>query len=320
MPDDRPPPPEPALDGASVLRLDPAIHAIPYGDDELFVRRGSRSVYSRVIRDDSRARVLSPLVGALSEPASLGDLRARHPGREEQVDAALELLEREGVVQRVTDRAARSADDRPVHILGDGQIARILADALTIPVATTLQTHSSVSSNGAHGTDLLDLELDEHVGEDGRLVVVAIDHLRPALSHAVNVWAADVRRPWLNVTTDGTELLVGPIVVPGRTACFNCFEIQDEATRQHRDHFLVYKERLELDGRRPETSTAAAYLAASWAALAVTQFEESGSSFLVERLLRIDLDRMDVVSQRVYALPRCPVCSRVRHDLRHTFL
>lgn len=319
MLDDRLTSDDPGPDGALVLRLDPAIHAIPYGDDELFVRRGSRSTYSRVIRDESRARVLSPLVAALSRPASIDDLRARHPGREEQVDSALDLLEREGVVQRVVDRAARAADDRPVHVLGDGQIAHILSQALTVPVAMTLQ-ESSHASNGSHVADLLDVDLDERLGEEGRLVVVATDQLRPALSHAVNVWAADVRRSWLNVTTDGTELLVGPIVVPGQTACFNCFEIQDEATRQHRDHFLVYKERLELDGSPLQTSVAAAYLAASWAALAVTQFEETGSSFLVERLLRIDLDRMDVVSQRVYALPRCPVCSRARHDLRHTFL
>jgi ribosomal protein S12 methylthiotransferase accessory factor len=151
-------------------------------------------------------------------------------------------------------------------------------------------------------------------------VVVATDHLRPALSHAFNTWAAEMSRPWLNVTTDGTELLVGPIVVPGQTACFNCLEIQDEATRQYRHDFLVYKDAIERDGSLAAVSTPAAYLAASWAALAVAQFEQSGPCFLVDRLLRIDLDRLDVVAQRVFALPRCPVCARTRHDLRHAFL
>jgi bacteriocin biosynthesis cyclodehydratase domain-containing protein len=149
--------------------------------------------------------------------------------------------------------------------------------------------------------------------------VVAPDGLRPGLSHAVNEAAAELGVPWLNVAVDGTELLVGPIVIPGLTACFNCFEICDEAGRQHRNDFLIYKDHVSEDRGIP-VQAPHAYLAAAWAAEGIVQFAREGRSFLVERVLRVDTERLEVISQRVFQLPRCPVCSRRRPELRHTFL
>jgi hypothetical protein len=107
--------------------------------------------------------------------------------------------------------------------------------------------------------------------------------------------------------------------VPGLTACFNCFDVFDESGRQHRNDFLIYKDQLG-EGRPIPVRPTNAYLAAAWAAQGVEQFVRDGRSFLVERVLRVDAERMEVITERVFQLPRCPVCSRGRPELRHTFL
>lgn len=292
------------------IQTDPALSVVPYGEDEIFVRRGSRSPYSRLIRDTARRRLLSRLVSQLVEPASLDELRRRFDGREGDVDDIVQMLETEGVVSR---RPAAPPAVRRVRLLGAGRTADTLTDILSG------RSDVEVVSAGVPPEELLDADLDDLL--DGiDLAIVAPDGLRPGLSHAVNEATALTGTSWLNVAADGGELLIGPVVLPGETACYTCYEITDEAGRRHRNDFLVYKDALDAAGFHPAVPAPQAHLAAAWAALAVTQLVETGRCFLTERVLRVDTERMEVIGQRVLQLPRCPVCSRCRPDLRHTFL
>jgi bacteriocin biosynthesis cyclodehydratase domain-containing protein len=210
-----------------------------------------------------------------------------------------------------------------MRVLGAGPIAAVLAmildEAGQVPVETVWEGDARPAREPQRRVpDLLDADLGDLLS-GARLAVVAIDGMRPGLSHAVNEAAAEAGVPWLNVAADGPELLVGPIVVPGLTACFNCFEVFDESGRQHRHDFLIYKDALR-DGRPIPVPPTRAYLAAAWAAQGIEQFVRDGRGFLVERVLRVDTERMEVISERVFQLPRCPLCSRGRPELRHTFL
>ena len=308
---------------AELVQIDPFTHVIPYGDDEVFVRRGSRSVYSRLIRDGGRRRLLAAVIRDLAEPCPVGALHERYPDRVADVDEIVAMLEAEGVVCRrgAGDPGPLTGD--PVRVLGAGPIAAVLAmildEAGQVPVETVWEGDARPAREPQRRVpDLLDADLGDLLS-GARLAVVAIDGMRPGLSHAVNEAAAEAGVPWLNVAADGPELLVGPIVVPGLTACFNCFEVFDESGRQHRHDFLIYKDALR-DGRPIPVPPTRAYLAAAWAAQGIEQFVRDGRGFLVERVLRVDTERMEVISERVFQLPRCPVCSRGRPELRHTFL
>ena len=312
------------------VQTDPRVHITPYGEDEIFVRRGSRSTFSRVIRDEGRRRMLTRLVFDIVEPVAVDQVLLGYPGREQDVQSILELLEQEGLVRRTgvngvsigsTEAEDTDADlTGPVRILGDGLIATVLADLLRAEgQKVELLLDAPEHSDSTPDADLLDRCFDEDL-DGSRLIVVAVDHLRPALSHAINEWAAANGQPWMHLTTDGDELLIGPIVVPGSTACFNCLEIQDEAGRGLRNDFLAYKDRLRRERHRPSIPAAVGHLAAAWAALAIDELTQGGRSFLIERLLRLDTDRWDVITQQVFQIPRCPVCIRTRPDPRHTFL
>jgi bacteriocin biosynthesis cyclodehydratase domain-containing protein len=304
-----------------IVQLDPFAHITPYGDDEIFVRRGSRSVYSRLIRDGGRRHLLAPVTRALAEPCSIAALHERYPDRTGDVDEIVAMLAAEGVLRRGGTETTPPTGD-PVRLLGAGPIAtalaRILEESGQVPVELVWEGPGAPAGGARRVDDLLDTDLDALLAGT-RLAVVAVDGMRPGLSHAVNEAAADAGVAWLNVAADGPELLVGPLVVPGLTACFNCFEVFDESGRQHRNDFLVYKDQLR-EGNTIPVRTTQAHLAAAWAALGIEQFVRDGGGFLVERVLRVDTERMEVISERVFQLPRCPVCSRRRPEPRHTFL
>jgi bacteriocin biosynthesis cyclodehydratase domain-containing protein len=158
--------------------------------------------------------------------------------------------------------------------------------------------------------------------EEVDLLVVALETFPPSLLHNVNDLAIAAEKPWLPVHADGSEVIVGPLVVPGRSPCYNEYEIQHEASRTLRREYLLYREELTRQpiGAAPQLLPPYAGIAASWTVTAVLPFLLEGSSFLVGRAVRVDFERLEVTNERVLRLPRCPACVCLRPDLRHPFL
>jgi bacteriocin biosynthesis cyclodehydratase domain-containing protein len=177
-----------------------------------------------------------------------------------------------------------------------------------------------VAPGTADEEDAVIVDVIERAAAEGELLVLATTHLRPALSLRVNELAIERGVTVLHVCLDGPEARIGPVVVPGVTACYACWESQDEGSRHLRHDFLAYKDRLARVPSETEARPAVVHLAAAWAALAAHPAASGRGSFLHGRSLRVETERSEVVSHRILQLPRCPVCSRARHDLRHAFL
>jgi len=177
-----------------------------------------------------------------------------------------------------------------------------------------------VTPGEAAEEDALVEDVIDRAAAAGEFVVLATTHLRPALSLRVNELAIERGVTVLHVCLDGPEAHVGPVVVPGVTACYACWETQDEGSRHLRHDFLAYKDRLARVPAETEARPAVVHLAAAWAALAARSTAAGRGSFLHGRSLRVQTERSEVVTHRILQLPRCPVCSRARHDLRHAFL
>lgn len=299
----------------TVWRLRSGLQLIPYGPDEVFVRHGSRSPMSRVVRDPDRRRVIEPLLAGLSDmPHSVDDLRGRVGGEIDDLGDLLEQLEAAGVVESV-DPVSRLLR---VTVIGDGAIAHQLESLLGEEFEIT-----TLGGDSADLDEIQDLLADDELDTD--LVVLAIDNYRPALELAANSAVAVGGHPLLRVTVDGDHCLVGPLIVPGQSACLNCLDIQDEASRHFRHDFIVYKDHADLEAISSDDGptlldTIAASTAASIAAAGLMAARDKRWGFLFERVVRVDLGRFDVTTDRLFALPRCPVCLRTRAELRHTFL
>ncbi|WNM29184.1 TOMM precursor leader peptide-binding protein [Streptomyces sp. Li-HN-5-11] len=77
------------------------------------------------------------------------------------------------------------------------------------------------------GHDITTMETDEGTHPSlwprADLIVLATSHERPRINEAADQAAFAWGIPWFGVHTTPTEVLCGPVVVPGRTACHQCY-------------------------------------------------------------------------------------------------
>ncbi len=165
------------------------------------------------------------------------------------------------------------------------------------------------------------------VFEQCGFVLVALERFSPSVLHAANRAALAAGRPWMSVYFDGSEAVIGPLYVPGDTACYNEFEVQNEACIARQDDYHVYKDSLASPSAAPGDRRAPdpvlppfLAIAGGWAATAAIPFLAGRGSFLLERAVHVDFERAEIDYQNVLKLPRCPACSPARHPYRHPFL
>ncbi|MFI6499660.1 TOMM precursor leader peptide-binding protein [Nonomuraea typhae] len=82
-------------------------------------------------------------------------------------------------------------------------------------------------------TTVLDIDTGTHpsLWPHADLFVLAVSHERPRIADAVDRAAFAWGTPWLESCLETTDIRVGPVVVPGCTACYRCFV---NRRRQHR--------------------------------------------------------------------------------------
>lgn len=294
------------VDQEMKLQLRSGLHLLPQGDDEVFVREGSRAAFSKVIRDEQNRRILSKLVQKATVPGTLGELADRLEMTTEDIEPVVQRLVEDDIMHPVSE-----VKDYSIAVVSEGNLGAALLNVMG--------DMDAVSATAADPEDLTSGQLDAVLGESD-LLVVATTVLRPALNHAANEIAHEFTIPVLFVFADGPEVQVGPMVYPGETACYTCFEVQDEGARHLRDEFLVFKDDLDRHPAEKSVNAPMAAMASAWATLAVADAQSKTMSRLAERIVRVETDRLEVASHRILQLPRCPSCSRHRADLQHTFL
>jgi bacteriocin biosynthesis cyclodehydratase domain-containing protein len=339
------------------LMVNPNLRIARCSDDEVMIKHGARSTFSELLRDDKRTKLLGRVLERLRTPASLADLADEGlvaAPLEGVVAGLLDHLHAEGVliepdsdlalayVDTVLERggagSARLMTQR-LAVLGAGALAGRIARNLAVfhPAALAVvqdpgegEGHAAalareLDDGGTQATAATVSLADEFALRDALadvdFAVVAPDAYSPRVLHAVNAAAIALERTWMAVHLDGSDGIVGPIHVPGESACHLEVEMQQEAAIGFRDDYLVYKEALdnELALDRfllpPHLDTIAGL--ASGAAL---RFLVSGRSFVVGRMVRVDFERMGFDTQEVLRLPRCPACVQLQPAYQHEFL
>ena len=155
------------------------------------------------------------------------------------------------------------------------------------------------------------------------LTVVALDVFSPALLHTANEIAIREEKPWMFAYLDGSEISIGPIMMPGDGPCYLELAIQQDAALKHRGHSWLYSERMNQ-----VKETTASYLrvvpahvdiAAGLTASEAIRWAVLRSSALMGRSLHISLETLQFNHANVMRLPRCPACARIRAPYRATF-
>ncbi len=219
-----------------------------------------------------------------------------------QVHYALNRLEQQGFLCEADDcgRAEESAL-WTVQGLDPGTAARRLAE-----------TTVSIQAFGIDAEPLHTLlqALNIHIATNGTLRLVVTDHyLRPELQ-TCNQEALESGQPWFLIKPVGCEVWVGPLLRPGKTACWECLAQRIRANRPVLDY---------LDGIRGDLGAPAldvcrtsATLAIGWglAANAVASFLVHGSEqpLFEGKIQTLDLLTYRSQSHTLVKQPACSVC------------
>jgi len=162
----------------------------------------------------------------------------------------------------------------------------------------------------------------EQLFEESDFVIAAFDELLTARLHVVNRVALEAEKPWASIYVDGSEGVVGPIYVPGDTACYNEFEQQAFAV----SGFLKKEVLTYYDHLAGKTAASVGVslppfidIVSGQLTSGVLAYLASGRSFLVGRAIRNDFERMAVDYEDIHRIPRCPACAPFR-PFRHVFL
>ncbi len=202
-------------------------------------------------------------------------------------------LDPEGAVVATAHRLAAASGDGPAAVaerLRSAQVGFVGPADRTEPVARLLRRSG----------------VEAHADPDGRELTVAVG-LPPAELAALNLDLHAARSPWLPVGAfDGRLAEVGPLVVPGETACAECVRIR------RRSASGCARDQAELSAV-PPAAVAPPTIDALLAALVaddVVRWLGLRDPSLPGSLTTVELSPAPVVSRRhVLRVPRCPACS-----------
>jgi bacteriocin biosynthesis cyclodehydratase domain-containing protein len=328
------------------LRLKRQYSIVAHGPDLVELRHGVWNPESHVLRDDSSSGRLHRIIRRLDGSASPSEIarveRVPLEDVEELIDylGGLDLLESTAASAfdhhldaLVPWRRDEDTDLRSVMLVGDteltGPIGAHLGACLpdidvVHPVADDPAWSAVKDSSAADLNDGLAFEqaLDTASSWRGSLLVHATHVVDPVMARVLNRLCIGLAVPWLHAALDGPFLLVGPLMVPARSACYECLETRVVMNMRQRAEYLRYKDAIaELRvtrGTLPVQSVVTAMLA-SHAALEALNYLTTGSTFTFNKILAIYLPTMEFAYNEVLRVPGCRACGAVA-DRDHTGL
>jgi molybdopterin-synthase adenylyltransferase len=181
--------------------------------------------------------------------------------------------------------------------------------------------------NGAHGalrlSRMSEAAVDAIVGEacsDADLVIVPNDGPGPALNRMVNEVCLAREKPWLPVVLFGNDVGIGPLVVPGQTACFMCYELRMKGNLLFADEYVAFEDHL-LKGLASDVAQGglkvyAGVVAGITAIEAIKFLTKFTYPLALGRLIRFNFVNYQYMVHPVLRLPRCPRCGPVGPTVR----
>jgi bacteriocin biosynthesis cyclodehydratase domain-containing protein len=216
-------------------------------------------------------------------------------------------------------------------IVGDGDLARAIVGetalagvgkirALNLPNDISLRAVDELVSIEGIGAPLEDLKALEDALAFGpqSMLAVALDRPEPSLVGPINDIAQRFNMPLLLTQLNGTEAVVGPFVIPGKTACLLCHHLRTVRNLDFYEEYRAWERWTGTDGKnmRAAIGTLGSFTSVA-AGLAATEIIRRISFFyepeLYGKFLTVNALTYEVISHQVVRLPRCPGCSKARN-------
>ncbi len=213
---------------------------------------------------------------------------------------------------RVVDDTQLTDAEVKAAALSNGGAKRTRAEALTARATKTAGARQSF------GHVPVDLDSDAEVAravEGADCALVCIDAPAPALLRAVNRAALKTGTPWLAGQIYGGLGVVGPTVVPGESACYQCYELWRDAHLPNAREVVQYETRLSemsaIRNPRAAPRPLATCLAGLVALEALRLVTRQARPQTVGRFLRVQFFEPEMTYHPIIRLPGCPACGRL---------
>lgn len=213
-----------------------------------------------------------------------------------------------GALHLLDDGEVGKDDLLSVRSWSDRHLGRPRREAL-MEVSTEASPWCRVTSGPLELSDSGQLRVD---GADWDLIVGALTADEMRLLYSVARFAHQAGITSLTGQLDGLDAMVGPVVVPGQTACWNCWRLRQLANAEHPEtaHALQTSLLSQRPTRRTHTYLApmAATLGHLLALEALKLVACYTPSALVGRLLIQNLVTLETTVHTAVRMPWCEVC------------
>lgn len=295
------------------------------------------------LHDVSRPETIRALIHRLDELGILEDAsdKDRQELSPEQAEVYRSQMMFFGVASRDLQDSNEATFQRALlesklSILGTGELAsRIAAECARVGIGTILGVNltgnASTSSAGGHGIidtpglALEDLESIKRVVAEAAptLLVLALDRPEPAFLERVNSISIDLNIPLLHSQVNGAKGVVGPMVVPGKTACLKCHHLRVIRNHDFYDEYVEWEKWIEGEGKHKRSAAATlGPFTGIVAGLAALEIIKRLSGFyepeLYGRFLTVNALTLEVIPHPVLRVPRCPSCGKLRDKTAFT--
>ncbi|MBB4680445.1 TOMM precursor leader peptide-binding protein [Crossiella cryophila] len=317
-----------------------SVSVIGHSPDVVELRSGVWNAESYTLTDHAGSNTLFTLVSSLDGTRSRGEIAKQAGVPRAEVEALVDHLDQLNLIEEqsasaleayldrvdtLTSDLAGATVDTPIHLVGDHDLgARILAElgpagageqAGIVP-ATDPAWQAVLDLERAGATDGMALaEAAEAARQwQGDLVLLAETTVNPLRLRALNRLSAEVGFPWLHSAVDGPFLLIGPTILPRRSACFECFETRVSMNLREGSAYQRYKNALTEGSVRlgsPPVFGPLLGLLAAHVALEAVNYLHTGTTFTVEKCLSVYLPTMEMGYHEVLRLPGCAGCGPV---------
>jgi bacteriocin biosynthesis cyclodehydratase domain-containing protein len=312
---------EPAVDDARRPALAPWYRVVQQ-PDRLLLEHGGSLV---TLEGGAARRLLPALVPLLDGRRTVAEIAAAlGPAAERPVRRAVDLLDAHGLL---VDGIGEQPGEGEAPAAESALFVSACSSAALRPAVARRRLAAArvrVVGRAAAGGEIARLLRDTGVGEVRRvaldalpdeleLLVVAPAPHETTLASTANERALGLGLAWLQLLPhDGRSVVVGPLFVPGATACHACYRMRRAAASGFEDDFDL----VDAQAARAASPAALCAVAAGMAALLAIHWLAAADPSVPGRAYTIATRGvLELTPHRILRVPRCPGCAHAPEAL-----
>lgn len=312
--------------------FNPSYVPIVLDENTIHVRAGPHGGTTLTVSDNDETATLKRVVSLIDGTNSFDDILARFDSEmHDEILDFFEYLSEKNVIRDAGDEprtalsdysavkpiGSRKSDwtesDADILIYSVGKIGQYVAEELhsmgITPIRYFSQTHPEPPFTETDGIELIQPDERESVIETVDALVFLTDRPAPAIATNINEITHRTNTPWIVGQIQGFDGFVGPMIFPGKTACYNCFQTRTFSNVDDEAGYRAYLQQAGLDDDGPVIPFMS-QVVSGYVGLDLLNLISFGQGFTAGRVIHFDGLDLTVSVDDVLRVPRCTVCGK----------